>query len=708
MLLLASNGGAPADPASSAPGDPASERGLPALFSWGDVDGDGRLDLAAVTGEGALRLLANAGEGRFEDVTEQVGLSGIEDAALALWADYDGDGRSDLFVGARAGTSRLLHNEGGVFVDMSAGSGLASQEAVQSAEWLDHDGDGRLDLVLVAAHESELFLRLFRGLEGGFFEQTELRVAGVAAPEPGQAVSAPAVGGVLGALSNPDGSSASDGAPAGSAGKAGPRTPGVRGVVGSASRGSLAPSLPLLASCLTAIRDQANPGMCLKASSSPTLGRLYPITANLFVALGGDVGIGTTSPGAKLDVAGTARMGGFVLPTGAAAGRVLTSDAGGVGTWQPVADLWVDQTGDTMTGTLTLNPGVDQALDVSTGSIYKGGSLFLHTKGGADNTALGEGALTSVTTGSGNTAFGDLALTSDTSGFNNTASGSRALRANTSGARNTAVGVYALASNTIADNNTAVGTEALRFNTGYRNTAAGDNALRSNTTGSRNTASGFGALQNNTTGSNNIALGNYAGSMLTTGSNNIAIGSLGAGGEGATIRIGSASQTRAFVAGIRGVTTANANAIPVLIDSAGQLGTVSSSRRFKEDIRDMGDATERLLDLRPVLFRYKQPQTLPGKREVPPEYGLVAEEVAEVFPDLVVHDEQGQPFTVKYHLLSSMLLNELKKLAERCESQATQQRRALDELESLRREVTRLHELEARLAAVESRIPDGQ
>src|SRR4029079_19568961 len=119
--------------------------------------------------------------------------------------------------------------------------------------------------------------------------------------------------------------------------------------------------------------------------------------------------------------------------------------------------------------------------------------------------------------------------------------------------------------------------------------------------------------------------------------------------------------TRAFIAGIRGVTTANANAIPVLVDSAGQLGTVSSSRRFKKDIADMGDLTERLLELRPVVFHYKQEQSMPDDSEVPLEYGLIAEEVAEVFPDLVVYDEEGLPFTVKYHLLSAMLLNEMKK-----------------------------------------------
>ena len=148
-------------------------------------------------------------------------------------------------------------------------------------------------------------------------------------------------------------------------------------------------------------------------------------------------------------------------------------------------------------------------------------------------------------------------------------------------------------------------------------------------------------------------------------------------------------QTKTFIAGIRGVTTDVANGIPVLVDGNGQLGTVSSSRRFKKDIVDMGDATSRLLELRPVRFRYKQEQTLPDGSEVPMEYGLIAEEVAEIFPDLVVFGDDGKPFTVKYHILSSMLLNELKKQAR--------------EIAEQRGELTRLRAMEARLAALEQR-----
>lgn len=177
---------------------------------------------------------------------------------------------------------------------------------------------------------------------------------------------------------------------------------------------------------------------------------------------------------------------------------------------------------------------------------------------------------------------------------------------------------------------------------------------------SSNIALGAGALANRTTGTNNIAIGNLAAnSVAGVGSNNIHIGSTGSAGDSAVVRIGTAgTQTSFFAAGIRGVTTGSNDAIPVMIDSSGQLGTVSSSRRFKEDIQDMGDASRDLMRLRPVTFRYKQPFSDGSK---PVQYGLIAEEVAEIYPDLIARSADGEIETVKYQVLDSMLLNEFQR-----------------------------------------------
>lgn len=229
---------------------------------------------------------------------------------------------------------------------------------------------------------------------------------------------------------------------------------------------------------------------------------------------------------------------------------------------------------------------------------------------------------------------------------------------------NAAIGQQALFSNTTGSNNAAIGYAALYSNTtGNYNTASGDSALYNNGTGRYNTASGYEALAANPTGSHNIAIGYLAGDTFIGGeSNNIDIGNPGVAGDSGVIRIGTANaQTTTFVSGITGVTTGSTTASAVLIDSNGQLGTLPSSRRYKEDIHDMGAASDGLLRLRPVTFRYKKPYDDGSK---PIQYGLVAEEVAEVYPDLVVRGKDGQMETVQYYKLDAMLLNELQKLAK--------------------------------------------
>jgi Chaperone of endosialidase len=262
----------------------------------------------------------------------------------------------------------------------------------------------------------------------------------------------------------------------------------------------------------------------------------------------------------------------------------------------------------------------------------------------------------------GNTAEGQNALLSLSTGTFNTAVGFLSLRDNTQGSFNTAIGAGTLLVNTISQQNTAIGAGALLSGGAGFNTANGAFALVANTTGFGNTAFGAGALANNTTGTGNIALGSSAGSVLTTGDFNIYIGNGGFPSESSTIRIG-AGHTRAFIAGIRGVTTVNNDAIPVLIDSSGYLGTASSSRRFKKEIVPMDEASEAILALKPVRFHYKSDST---KRL---EFGLIAEEVAEVNPDLVVRDENGEIYTVRYEAVNAMLLNEFLKEHRKVEQQ---------------------------------------
>ena len=299
------------------------------------------------------------------------------------------------------------------------------------------------------------------------------------------------------------------------------------------------------------------------------------------------------------------------------------------------------------------------------------------TGNGIDNTAIGFDALFSNTTGSSNTAIGFEALLSNTTGVGNTATGLKALKKNTTGGGNTANGLVALFKNTTGSDNTANGFGALSSNTtGGGNTANGVNALVDNTTGSGNTATGAGALLANTTGGNNtaygvgalefhntgggnIALGFNAGINLT-GSNNIDIGNVGVAGEAAKIRIGTVGTQKAtFIAGISGATVASG--ATVIVGSDGHLGTIVSSERFKEAIKPMDKASEAILALQPVTFRYKHELDPDGI----PQFGLVAEQVEKVNPDLVVHDADGKVNTVRYEPVNAMLLNEF--LKGRCQ-----------------------------------------
>jgi trimeric autotransporter adhesin len=283
------------------------------------------------------------------------------------------------------------------------------------------------------------------------------------------------------------------------------------------------------------------------------------------------------------------------------------------------------------------------------------GAGTLLATSGEDNTATGAGALLSNSTGFSNTANGVFALFSNTAGFSDTASGAFALFNNTTGGTNTANGDSALYINTTGDGNTATGWSALGNNTaGSFNTAAGYQALFFNDTGDNNTAVGVAALVSSTTASNNTALGNGAGGNVFSADNVICIGSNVAGAD--------VSDT-CFIGNIRDVTTQNADAIAVVVDSAGQLGTISSSRRFKKEIEPMDKASEAILTLKPVTFHYK------SDKKNAPQYGLIAEEVAKVNPGLVVRDKSGEIYSVRYDAVNAMLLNEFLKEHRKNEEQ---------------------------------------
>lgn len=419
----------------------------------------------------------------------------------------------------------------------------------------------------------------------------------------------------------------------------------------------------------------------------------------MIVTSGGKVGIGTSAPAAPLHIAAispyrnlnlaavqTGAYPGLLLENTTTNSSVALTENNGLGIFiRPSAStafagsdlrMFVSNTGNVGIGTGTPAAPLDVVGDInlsgnlllpatassSVGVIKIGGAPFAHKFGGTGNTFVGYNA--------GNFA--------GTGGDNNTGIGGGALGTITSGTGNTALGTGALETVSTGIGNTAGGQYSLFLATGGGNTAFGFLTLQNlGATGDSNTAIGNQSMTNLTTGSNNVAVGQSAGSNLTSGSTNLYLANLGASSESGTTRIGS-NHTRAFIAGVRNVTTANANAVGVLIDSAGQLGTTSSSRRYKFDINDMVSTTEGLMRLRPVTFRY-----LAHGDGAPLQYGLIAEEVAEIYPELVAYKD-GAPETVMYQFLAPMLLNEVQKQRGMIEQQQAENaalRARLDRLE---------------------------
>jgi hypothetical protein len=398
-------------------------------------------------------------------------------------------------------------------------------------------------------------------------------------------------------------------------------------------------------------------------------------TGNQDTAVGFDA-LGSNTTGAQNTATGSQALQNNTtgsMNTASGTGALYSNTTGGNNTASGAGALESNTTGgdNTAVGDLAL-------LSNSTGSddTASGSAALISNTTGNNNTASGAAALYNNATGNFNTASGSNTLFTNTTGSNNTASGYKALHDNTTGGGNTADGASAMQGNTSGNFNTASGYQALQsgtsgsFNTangyngllgnttGHDNTASGASAMQGNTTGNYNTADGVNALISNMTGSNNIAIGFSAATNVASGnSNNIHIGNSGASGDSATIKIGTlGTQTSVFIAGISGATSSGGAA--VFVNSNGQLGTVTSSRRFKEQITDMGETSSMLFQLRPVNFFYK-PEYDDGSHLL--QYGLIAEEVEKIYPEMVAYDGDGQILTVKYQMLAPMLLNEVQK-----------------------------------------------
>jgi len=384
---------------------------------------------------------------------------------------------------------------------------------------------------------------------------------------------------------------------------------------------------------------------------------------------------GNTAEG---DQALNSLMDGYVGNTAIGYQALFSTSAGAHNTGVGFQALFSNTTGsaNTATGLAALRSNTTgnsntatgwQALEANTTGTYNTatglGALELNTTGML-NTANGIQALGANKTGDNNTATGGFALRSNTIGHDNTANGESALINNTTGNDNTANGGGALGNNATGSENTATGLNVLTSNTtGNNNTGSGVNALLHNKIGSANTADGVDALGNNRSGSGNIAIGNQAGIKVTTGNNNIYIGNVGIAQENGTIRIGKGTEVRTFIGGIYGNTAAGG--VPVFVNSLGHLATIQSSARYKEAIKPMDKASEAILALKPVTFRYKQELDPDGISQ----FGLVAEQVEKVNPDLVVRDEDGKVNTVRYEAVNAMLLNEFLKEHRKVEEQ---------------------------------------
>jgi hypothetical protein len=363
----------------------------------------------------------------------------------------------------------------------------------------------------------------------------------------------------------------------------------------------------------------------------------------------------------------------------------------------------------------------------TTGQENTGLGLFTlsnNTTGGF-NTGVGEGALFDSTTGQNNTATGFWALVTNSTGSNNTAAGYealggaygggtlqtgsdssafgfRALYSNTTGYSSAAVGYQALMSNTTGYYNNAAGYNALVANTtGYNNNAQGSYALSSNTQGYGNTAMGANSLLNLNTGSRNVGVGNNTGTSLVAGDYNVDIGwgVTGSADESGVVRIGNPTYaTATYVAGVSGNVVTGA---AVYVTASGQLGVLASSERYKTDIAPLASDAAKIDKLRPVTFHLKTDS------DGALQYGLIAEEVDMIYPELVIHDQAGQIQGVRYDELAPILLSEVQQQRQELSDARAQIAAQTEKFAVLERQVEQVQEINRAMQASLSKLQDA-
>jgi len=403
------------------------------------------------------------------------------------------------------------------------------------------------------------------------------------------------------------------------------------------------------------------------------------LLSSILYQTNGTIGIGTTSPQATLDVNGNVNSG----TTYGIRGNTVVNTGGATD-----QNLF-----------LGIGSGGNNVAGQGKGNTFTGSSAGARNSTASYNTFYGDEAGFSNTTGTANSFIGALAGANTVNANYNTFVGYISGENDSSGSANSFLGAYAGFANTTGNSNAYFGASAgATSSTGNENAFFGAEAGGGVTTGNTNTFIGSFAGQSETTGSNNIFVGALAGNDASTGSNNIYIGTAGCGtscSENNTIRIGGdnnqgfGQQSSAYIVGV--YTAVVPSGVPVYINANGQLGTQTSSLRFKEQVQDMGDSTSGLMKLRPVTFVYK-PEYANGDASM--QYGLIAEEVAKVYPELVAYDKDGKPYSVRYQYLSSMLLNEAQKEHRRAEA---------DEVVISSQE-KRISDLENRLSRLEGMI----